>query len=139
MRITIKSTNFKLTPSIETWVLEKIGSLEKFIQKLDKTGVAECWVEIGKTTRHHQKGPFFRAEADIRVPGFILRAESCEKDLKMSIVRVKDELQRQIKRYKGSQDAKMKRGGRIGKKRLNYDEAALGIDEVDMSRRHREE
>lgn len=139
MKISIKATNFKLTPSIEKWVLEKLGSLEKFIEKFDETGVAECWVEVGKTTRHHRKGPFFRAEADIRVPGVILRAEACEKELKMAIVRVKDELQRQIKNYKGKISAKEKRGARIGKKRLQFDPAALGMDEADTSVRHLDE
>jgi ribosomal subunit interface protein len=139
MKITIKATNFKLTPSIENYVLEKIGSLEKFVEKLDATGVVECWVEVGKTTKHHQKGPVFRAEANIRLPKEILRAESCEKNLRTAIVKIKDELQRKIDNYKGKRSAEIKRGARIGKKILRFDSAALEMGEIDTSVRHREE
>ncbi len=139
MKISIKATNFNLTPSIETWVLGRIGSLEKFISKLDAKGVVSCRVEVGKTTHHHYSGPVFRAEANLSLPGKLLRAEAVEKDLKLAITKAKDELQIQIQNYKGSQDAKFKRGARVGKKMLNYDEAAMGRGEVDLSTRHREE
>ncbi len=61
----------------------------------------EVWVEIGRTTRHHQKGDIFRAEAQMRFPGKSIRAESERDDLKLAITEVKDELQRELKKYKG--------------------------------------
>ncbi len=60
----------------------------------------EVWVEIGKTTSHHQKGDIFRAEAQMRFPGKSLRAESKRDDLKLAITEIKDELQRELKQYK---------------------------------------
>lgn len=136
MKISIKATNFSLTPSIDEWVVRKIGSLEKFVERLDEKGAVECWVEVGKTTEHHQKGPVFRAEADIRLPGKVLRAEATAEDLRTAVNKLKDELQLQIKEYKEKMAAKLKRGARIGKKMLNYDEAALAEGETDVSRRH---
>lgn len=109
MKMHIKATNFKLTPTIEDLIAEKIGTLEKFIPQLEAKGVLECFVEVGKTTRHHQSGNIFRAEADIRLPGKIIRAESERKTLIMAINEVKDELQQQIKTYKGKFQAKEKR------------------------------
>lgn len=128
-----------MTPAIEIWVNEKIGSLEKFIPQLNAKGVVECRVEVGKTTKHHQKGLVFRAEANLKLPGKVLRAEAIENNLNKAIVKVKDELQQQIKSYKEAQEAKFKRGARVGKKMLNYDEAALGQGETDLSERHLEE
>ncbi len=139
MKIIIKATNFKLTPSIDEWVARKIGSLDKFIKRLDEKGAAECRVEVGKTTKHHQKGPFFRAETDIRLLGKILRAEASAEDLRTAVNKLKDELQLQIKEYKEKMAAKLKRGARIGNKMIKLDPAALTEGEIDVSRRHLEE
>jgi len=139
MQLHIKATNFKLTPAIEDWVLEKIKTLEKYIPNLDKKGVVECWVEVGKVTMHHQKGDVFRAEADIRLPGKVLRVEATESDLKMAIVRVKDELQRQLNKYKDGARARERRGARIAKKMISIDPLAIDPNEIDMSVRHRDE
>jgi putative sigma-54 modulation protein len=110
MKMHIKATNFTLTPAVEDLITEKIGGLEKYVPQLEEKGVLECWVEVGKTTKHHQKGDVFRAEADIRLPGKIIRAEAERETLIMAVTEVKDELQQQIKTFKGKFQAKDKRG-----------------------------
>jgi len=100
VRISIKATNLELTPYLESYVREKIGSVEKFLKPLEIGREIEVFVEIGKTTRHHQSGPFFRAEANLSINGEILRAEAEREDLYLAIVEVKDKLQRIIKKYK---------------------------------------
>ncbi|MBI1888575.1 MAG: ribosome-associated translation inhibitor RaiA [Candidatus Spechtbacteria bacterium] len=97
MKLTIKGTNIKLTDSIREYIDKKIGGLEKFA----RAPSTECWVEVERTTYHHQSGDIFRAEAQIRLPGASsIRAEASEWDLHQAIDKVKDELQRQLKRYK---------------------------------------
>jgi ribosomal subunit interface protein len=140
MKITVKWTNLKPIESMEVWIEKKIGSLEKFIQKYVKSGVAEAWVEISRTTRHHKKGDFvYRAEADIRLPNKIARAEAVSKNLRQAFVLLKDELQQQIKCYKGKADAKMKRGARLAKKMIVVSPDATTQDEWRLGRREREE
>lgn len=96
MQIDIKGTNLELTQSIKDYVEEKIGGLEKFFDQ-----ILEARVEVGITTKHHQKGKIFRAEVNLEVPKkYIIRAEAERDDLYMAINEVKDELQRQIKKYK---------------------------------------
>jgi putative sigma-54 modulation protein len=96
MQIDIKGTNLELTEAIKDYVNEKIGSLDKFFD-----GILEARVDIGLTTKHHQKGNIFRAEVNLEVPRkHNLRAESEREDLYMAINEVKDELQRQIKKLK---------------------------------------
>jgi len=96
MKIDIKGTNMELTEAIKDYVNEKIGSLEKFFD-----GILEARVDIGLTNKHHQKGNIFRAEVNLEVPRkHILRAEAEREDLYMAINEVKDELQRQIKKFK---------------------------------------
>jgi len=100
MKISIKATGFTLTPSIKAYAEDKLGSLGKFIKRFDLGGVAEMWVEVGKVTQHHHKGPVFRAEADLRLPQRVLRAEEKSTDLRVAIDIVEQELQAQIKKYK---------------------------------------
>jgi len=111
MKIIIKTTNIKLTASLRRFAEEKINSLEKFFKNF-QTGKyfdyffnkgkprIEAWVEIGRISLHHRKGPFFRAEVQIRLSGKSIRSVAYSEDLKLAIVEVKNELQRQIKRYK---------------------------------------
>jgi len=128
MKIVIKTKNLKLDRTFKDFINEKINSLEGFLKILqDKKKYfnhffgkgkprVEVWVEIEKTTHHHKKGPFFRAEAQMRLPGKSLRAEAEREDLKMAVVEVKDELQRQLKEYKEKAEAISKRKMRSVKK-----------------------
>ncbi len=119
MILHIKATNLKLTPAIENYINQKFDrDLTKFIKALDEKGAAELFIEIGRTTRHHQQGDIFRAEADLRLPGKVLRAEAEQWDVRIAIDRVKDELQLEIKKYKEKQEAKYKKGARTIKERL---------------------
>ena len=129
MKIVIKSTNFKLTPVLKNFVEEKINPLEKFAKILYSEKYyghffgkgkprVEAWIEIGKETLHHKKGPFFWAECQMRFPGKSIRVTGRAEDLKVAITEVKDELQRELKEYKEKIMAKEKRGTRIFKKGL---------------------
>jgi len=119
MIINIKTTNLKLTPAIESYINQKIErDLSKFIKRLDEKGAAELFVEIARTTRHHRQGDIFRAEANLRLPGKVLRAEAEEWDIRVVIDQVKDKLQREIKKYKERQAVKFKKGARIFKEKI---------------------
>lgn len=109
MKCNIKTTNITLDAPLRAYVEEKVGGLGKFIPMHVESGVAEAWVEIGKTTHHHKTGLVWRAECDIRLPGKILRAENTDIDLRVAIDRVKDDLQRQLTAYKDKNIAKTKR------------------------------
>ena len=89
-------TNMELTEAIKDYVNEKIGGLDKFYDN-----ILEARVDVGITTKHHQKGNIFRAEVNLEVPQkHILRAAAEKEDLYMAINEVKNDLQRQIKKYK---------------------------------------
>jgi len=124
MKIVIKATNLELNQELRDYIEEKIGGLEKFAKVFQSENYyngffakgkprVEVWVEIGKTTRHHQKGDIFRAEAQMRFPGKSLRAESKRDDLKLAITEIKDELQRELKQYKEKAETAVKRKTRI--------------------------
>lgn len=96
LKLNIKATNIKLDDFLYEYIYEKIGTLDKFIEDVDSS--VQVWVEVGKPSKHHQKGTEqFYAEVDIRLPGQgkVLRSESRQKDLRLAIDEVKDELQRE--------------------------------------------
>ena len=112
MKIVIKTTNLEISQELRDYIQEKINSLEKFAKVFQGKNYyngfftkgkpkVEVWVEVGRTTKHHQKGDIFRAEAQMRLPGKSLRAESEKNNLKLAITEVKDELQLKLKKYKG--------------------------------------
>lgn len=86
----------ELTDAIKDYVNDKIGSLDKYF-----TGILEARVEVGVTSKHHQKGNIYRAEVNLEVPQKgILRAEAEKEDLYVAVNEVKEELQRQLKKFK---------------------------------------
>lgn len=131
MKIVIKTTNVKLTNALKEFIEEKINSLEKFSKifyteeyliknslRSKRKPKIEAWVEIGKTTLHHQKGPWFYAECQIHFPKKSLRAVAQRENLKLAITEVRDELQGELKKYKEKLITQTKKGARVLKKEL---------------------
>ena len=129
MKIIIKTKDIKLNQALRQWIRMKLDPLEKFSKILyseiyfdhffgkGKPRV-EAWVEIGKESLHHRKGPVFWAECQMRFPRRSLRSTVCSKDLRIAITEVKDELQRQLKQYRNKLTAQTKRRTRVFKKEL---------------------
>ena len=106
MKITISTKNIYLDGALEAFVQEKIGGLEKFIgsrpsrlrQGFDEP--MEARAEIGLPSKHHRSGRVYYAEVNLKMGGKLLRATCQHEDLRNAIVDVKDELQRQMKKFK---------------------------------------
>jgi len=101
MKITVKAANLDLTPALNRYLEEKIGSLSKFLKNYEIEGEIQVRVEVGRTTRHHHQGNVFRAEANLILPKKVLRGAAEKEDIRTAIDEVKSELQREIKKYKG--------------------------------------
>lgn len=108
MTISIKSTHLELTAAIKSYVEKKIGGLEKFLKHVDPSAV-DCRVEVGKMTEHHRKGPYFRAEVNLRMPGRSFYAEAKDEDLYAAIDAVHDEVRRELVTFKEKAMAKNRR------------------------------
>ena len=99
MKINIKKTT-DLTPSLQTYIEEKLLPLGKFVKQFDETGEAQIWLEISRTTKHHKKGDVFMAAADLRLPRKILRGEATAEDIRVAIDGARNKLHMEIKKYK---------------------------------------
>ena len=112
MKITIKTTGLDLTPSLKTYIERKLGALTKFVKRFDETGQAELWVEVARTTRHHRHGDVFLAEADLRLPKKILRAEESGEDVRTAIDLLQRKLHSEIEKYRTRSSSKPTRKSR---------------------------
>ncbi|MDP3014965.1 MAG: ribosome-associated translation inhibitor RaiA [bacterium] len=100
MKINIKATNLELTPPIREYIENKIGSLNRFLKRFENKSEVEVFVEIARTTKHHRHGNVLYAEATVPIGKKILRAEHFDWDIRVAIDKVKDKLQKEIKKYK---------------------------------------
>lgn len=100
MKITIKATGLELTPPIKEFIEDKIGSVQKFLQRFDENNAVLANVEIGRPSTHHHKGEVYFAEVNINVPGNIIRAKAEDADIRVAINKAKDILKREVDKYK---------------------------------------
>ncbi|MBX4200039.1 ribosome-associated translation inhibitor RaiA [Candidatus Parcubacteria bacterium] len=112
MNINIKATGIEMTPAISSYAEKKISSIEKYIEK-GKSPVVQ--MEVGKNTKHHKEGPFFRAEVKIVGLGKDVYAVCEAEDLYAAIDMVRDEVVQEITRDKSKRLHMMRKGGRMVK------------------------
>lgn len=111
----------ELTPAIRDYVNKKIGGLEKFLDSYNDPSV-QCWVEVGMTTRHHQKGNIFRAEIQIHLPHFKKgsRAEFMNSSLYAAIDGAHDEMKIELTKIKDRRKSLITKGARLFKKFMPF-------------------
>ena len=97
MNIDIHAKNIELNPPLREFIEEKMGDLEHVIANM---GEHAAYVEVGIPSQHHNTGPIFYAEANVKVSGELFRAEANHHDLHAAVIEVRDELKNQINRFK---------------------------------------
>ena len=101
-----------LTDAIKQYVEERVSVFEKLTTHFEST--AELRADLGKTSQHHNSGPFFFAELHLDVPGSNLTAKAEGEDLYAVIDEVRDDLKRQLVDMK-EKNVDQNRGPRPGK------------------------
>lgn len=109
MDIQIKATNTNLTPGITDYVEKRLSALEKYIDQEDTS--IRCYVEVGRTTKHHQQGDVFRAEINLHIAGNDFRSVSETVSLHAAIDDAKDDMVRELRKHKRKQEQLLKKGG----------------------------
>jgi len=114
MRIlSFKGTNIDLSDPIKDYVTEKLQPIAQLTGDFEP--VAEIRIEVGKTSNHHNKGPHYKCEFTMHVPGKVLRAEEKAEDLYEAIDLCQGTLRRQVKDYKQRLQDKSQKDQRPGK------------------------
>lgn len=115
MKVNIRSINMELTNAISEYVNKRLSSLEKFLKNGEEMS---GFVEVGKTTRHHKQGDFFRSEFDINIGGENFYAESEKEDLYAAIEDAKDGVIQKIAQNKDRKKTLFRRGASSVKKMM---------------------
>lgn len=84
-----------MTEAIKERLEKRCAFVEKFTH-----GEGRVFAEVSRTTRHHKSGDVFRCELQCEAPGMMVRAEAETTDLYKAIDLAKDDLERQIVKFK---------------------------------------
>lgn len=98
MQINLKTKDIEVTDAIRQYVNDRMESVAKVVESYDPAAMVE--VEVGKSTQHHNKGPFMRAEMNLSFLGNVFRSEEEREDLYEAIDMAKDDLRRQVVEHK---------------------------------------
>ena len=120
MNIRIKATNYVLTPEVESYLSERLKSLEKFIgADLD---VVRCEVELGRDAGRPRHGAnIWFAEIAIIVPGRDrVYARNNSESVNGAIDDVKEEVERKLLRERKLHRRIVRKGGAILKRIMRF-------------------
>ena len=127
MELIVKSRNGKVSDRQQSYIKEKLGKLERYLDKISKVTV-----EVAEEQRRNE-GNTHRAQVTlVGDHGILLRAEERAGDLFTAIDVVSDNLQRQIQRYKDKhwRRGKLRRqGGEIVEAAPELNGSAVLVDE----------
>lgn len=102
--MSIRCKDIDLSDELQKLTQEKIGSIEKFFSKVHETRI-----ELAKISQHHKHGEVFEASAEVDVPNTVLYAEASGESIEVAINKLKQNLQRELKQYKGLYKAKQRK------------------------------
>lgn len=123
MQIIIKSKNLEITDGLSEYIEEKVNSLKKFVDILNKgtevgKDVAEFTIEVEKETKHHRKGDIFIASGKLVLPGKTIVVSARKDDIWQAVVAMVDAFQVEIKQYKSKSKETIRRKQRESLKKF---------------------
>jgi ribosomal subunit interface protein len=109
MNIHIKTTNITLTDAISDYVNKRLEKIEKLTSD-DPS--AQCDVELGRTTAHHNKGEVFKAEIHlVGAAGLNIYTSVEREDLYVAVDEVRDAVLREFTSTRKKNTSRVRRGG----------------------------
>jgi len=121
MLIRVQGTNLDLSDELYAFVKEKLNDAFRALGDLDRDPV-QVDVELEETTRRHpqelEDQRRYRAEANVTVPGRLIRAEGSADTLQQSVVEMKHRLTREIREWREKMIDERREGARRAKVEL---------------------
>lgn len=97
MQIIFKpSKDFLLKPDLEDFFQKKMEKIEKFLKDIKPVKME---LEISLSSKRLRKGSLFFAKAQLFLPRKSLRAAGEGRTARKAIIEVRDDLERQVKKY----------------------------------------
>lgn len=125
MRVTIRQKNLKITPALTAYIDQKILRPVRRLLKDNSAGDLPILdLEFSRTTLHHRKGKIFNAEANLTLGKKVLHAEADEENIRQACDLLAEELEQEIRSFKGKRLSQSKREGRAMKKEITIHPSA---------------
>jgi ribosomal subunit interface protein len=115
MQITVKTTQYQMTPEVQTYLDERLVAIEKFLD--ESNGTAICNVEL-EHEHAQQHGRVYRAEVNLNAHGEFFRVEENAESMNAAIDAVRDEILRRVRKGKNKHMSMVRRGGAMLKKMM---------------------
>lgn len=109
----IKATNLTLTPELRGYVERRFESLAGLLDFNDPT--LKVQIEVGRTTRHHDKGEVYRAEFNVRLRRGSFRSVAEGATIQAAIDDAREALETNLERAKKRSASFVRRSGRAMK------------------------
>lgn len=119
MQKTIKTTNFTMTPEAESFLDEKMRSIEKLLPRASADDEVRCDIELEKEVAQNH-GRIWRAEMNLFVHGKVYRATARAEDINGAIDEARNEMQKRLRRNKKKRFSALRRGGARLKELLRF-------------------
>lgn len=120
LKLDIRGIEMEVTEAIASAVEEKLATLDKYLETAGTP--RELRVEVGKTTHHQNKGEVFSAQANLMIPGHVIRVEETAFRLYDAIDMLKDALKREILKITKSVIDEKRSGAREAKEQATETE-----------------
>lgn len=125
MKLAVKGVGLALTPSIRRYVDEKlVRSAAKLLGRDPAWQAAALELELIRESRHHRKGTFWKAAANLELPGKRFRQSVEAEDIHAAVDDLEVVLKREITKYKERSRSRLLRGARRAKKDMRLARAA---------------
>jgi ribosomal subunit interface protein len=121
MLVRVQGTNVELENDLYAFVKDKLRDVFRALGALDRDPVYVD-VELEETTRRHPKEREderrYRAEANVTVPGRLIRAEGSADTLRQSVVEMKHHLTRELREWRERLIDERREGARRAKREM---------------------
>lgn len=118
MDVQLQGTNLELTDELRAFVEEKMDDAYRMLGAMSRDPV-HVDLELEKTTRRHpnerEEQRRYRAEANLTVPGRLIRAEGSADDVRQAVVKMKHRLMREIREWRERLIDERRQGARQAK------------------------
>ena len=110
MDIRIKTTDYHMTPEVSAYLDERIEAIAKLLAS--DAEASRCEVEVGRSVGNVKHGNVWFAEINVESPGVDrMRATADAETVNAAIDQAKDEVVRQLRKYRGFHRRFMRRSG----------------------------
>ena len=123
MRLDFRGSRRFLSESVKTYAAKRLMGLGKILGN-NPSGESRVTLWINKISGKHTAGNIWQAKANLSFSGELLRAESVGPRPQSALDKLKDELKREIVRFRGRIRSRLMRGSRQAKKELHLARAA---------------